>query len=129
MARGRPFGTEQFTEEILLEAVPGSKGIIGHVASRVGCKRLTVTKALKKYPRFRAAFSDEREAYVDELEGELAKRVEKGDLTSIIFGLKCLGKKRGYVERETVGVVGDMSFTFRWEGEGKKGGNVNNGPV
>lgn len=117
-----------FTEEDLLDAIPGSKGIIGHVASRLDCGRSVVNRAIKKYPKFKKALLEEREAFVDEMEGELAKKVGKGDLTSIIFGLKCLGKKRGYEERTKVGVEGDMSFTFRWEGEGKKGGNIN-GPV
>lgn len=128
MSKGKG-GGPVFTEDALIDGIPGSRGIYGDIARRVGCGRSVIDVGMKKYPRFRKAVLAEREEFIDEMEGELVKKVEKGDLTSIIFGLKCLGKKRGYVEREKIGIEGDMSFTFRWEGEGKKGGNVNNGPV
>ena len=87
-----------FTEEALLEAVPGSKGIIGHIAKRLGCEQGTVNRAIKRYPKFKKALSDEREVFIDELEGQLAKNAMRDDAigsASVMFGLKCLGKKRG----------------------------------
>ncbi len=46
-----------------------------------------------------------REALLDLAESQLYKKIEEGDLTSIIFALKTIGKRRGYIERYEKGKV------------------------
>ena len=44
---------EEFGEEKLIAAVPGSFGILETIASKLGCNRRTIQRALKKYPKFK----------------------------------------------------------------------------
>jgi hypothetical protein len=49
-----------------------------------------------------------REEVLDLAEGKLVAAVEAGDMTSVYFLLRTLGRKRGYSERaEVVGSGGD----------------------
>ena len=52
------------------------------------------------------AFADEvdnqREGSIDFAESKLMQAIKKGNLTAIIFYLKTIGKKRGYIETQEI---------------------------
>ena len=50
-----------------------------------------------KEPKIREAIDNARGLLVDEAEAALAKLVEAGDMTAVVFTLKTIGKGRGYV--------------------------------
>ena len=54
--------------------------------------------AWMKNPIFAEAIESEKEGLIDFVEHMLIKNINKGDTTAIIFFLKTIGKKRGYVE-------------------------------
>jgi hypothetical protein len=116
------------SEAEFIEAVPGSYGILTNIAKRIGCDQHTVLTAKKRYSAFRKALIVEELALKDLGEGQLIENLKKGDIVTCIFFNKTKNRDRGYEEKARVGIQGDMSFTFKWEGEGggkgKKGGSA-----
>jgi len=72
----------------------------------IACKSLDISRqAFYKWKNTDSTFVKELEeiepgeVFVDFCENALAKKIESGDTTAIIFALKTQGKKRGYIER------------------------------
>lgn len=85
-----------------IEAVEGSDGNIGVIASRLGCTRRHVYNLRDKYVTVAEAIEEEREAFKDEVESIISQKIRDGDNTMIIFYAKTQMKERGYVERQEV---------------------------
>jgi hypothetical protein len=98
---------EKYTAEELIRAAHEGRGLKAPMARILGCSYNTVTNYQRRYASVARAMHEEREKFKDYLEHALHKRVEAGDTTAIIFGLKTLCKDRGYVE--TVEVEGSHS--------------------
>ena len=54
------------------------------------------------YPEYQAGCESVTNTMLDIAESQLFKHIRSGNLTAIIFYLKCLGKPRGYVDRVLV---------------------------
>lgn len=80
----------------------------------IACKNCNITrKTFYDWKKNDEKFAEEIEyirnnELVDFLENALFQRVQEGDTTAIIFGLKTLGKERGYVERKENVVSGNV---------------------
>jgi hypothetical protein len=99
-----------------IAAAQGSKGFITTIAKNLDCSRTHVYNLIEKYPSFRQAIVDERESLKDFAEGALLKEINGGNITAIIFYLKCQGKDRGYVERtEITGKDGGPLIVVNWD--------------
>ena len=97
-------GAARIKVDDAVKAIEGADGILSHAATVLGCARSTLYAMRDKHPAVAQAIEEARASTVDELESLLMQRARGGDTTAIIFGLKTLGKARGYVERtETVG--------------------------
>lgn len=95
--------TQHRTADDYVKAIIANRGIISYAADDLGVTPASVYGAIKRYPSVAQALEESRERFVDTAERALLHQVEDGDTTAIIFLLKTLGKKRGYVERsETV---------------------------
>jgi len=92
----------QYKAREIVEALRLSRGLVSQAAERLGCDRGTIYNAIKRYETVRRALDDAREAMLDRTESKLFENIEQGDNTAIIFYLKCIGKRRGYVERQEV---------------------------
>lgn len=57
---------------------------------------------------FAAAIDNVTDFCIDKVEDALMGQIEKGDTTAIIFYLKTIGKKRGYVERSEQHITGQI---------------------
>lgn len=57
---------------------------------------------MQKFPELKAIANEAIESTLDLGEAELIKAMKKGNLTAIIFYLKCKGKHRGYIERQEI---------------------------
>jgi hypothetical protein len=93
---------EQHTVEEVIRAVRAAHGLKAPTARVLGVAYNTIVRYERKYPTVAQAIREEREKFKDFLEHAFQLRVERGDTTAIIFGLKTLCKDRGYVERVEV---------------------------
>lgn len=89
------------TEQSMIKAIEESYGIITLIAKRLKIHRSAVYNNIKKYG-LNELIELERERLVDFAESKLIENIKKGKETSIIFALKTIGKKRGYVERQEI---------------------------
>ena len=65
--------------------------------------RSSISGRMKKNPKLKEAAGRGVEKLLDLGEVKLFEAVQKGNMTAIIFLLKCRGKKRGYIEKLTIG--------------------------
>jgi len=95
--RGR---TERFSVAQVAEALKESRGLRTLAAARLKCSPSTITRYTDKYPELKAQIDEAEAITTDYTEAKLFEQIESGNLTAIIFYLKCKGKARGYVERQ-----------------------------
>ena len=91
-----------YKEEDILEALKASRGIVSAAARRLGMNRRQLTRRLKSSEKLRETRDDAHAEFCDLAESKLVENVEAGNVPSVLFALKCLGKDRGYVERSEV---------------------------
>jgi hypothetical protein len=111
-------------ENEYVQAINEASGLITVAARRLGCSRQAIYDAAKKYNSVAEAIQDNREKIIDLAEGKLYAKINEGDITSIIFLLKTLGKKRGYIERQEVDATitqGRFVLDLVDENDGSKG--------
>jgi hypothetical protein len=94
-----------FTAAQVIEAIRESRGFVSTISKRLGCERTYVYRLIEKYPTAKEALENEREGNKDFAEGKLMQQIDAGNITAIIFYLKCQGKDRGYIERQEVSVL------------------------
>ena len=92
----------QYTAKQFIEAIPGTGGIIGTIAQRVGCKWHTAKKYIDEMPTVRAVYDDECEIMLDVAESAVVMSVKGGDTRDAKWYLQMKGKQRGYVDRQEV---------------------------
>lgn len=85
---------------VFLEAFEATGSIV-RACERMEIARRTYYNWLKD-PDFSSRVNEIRESLIDLAESGLMELVKGGNVTAIIFMLKCLGKSRGYVERQEV---------------------------
>jgi len=90
------------TDQQIIEALRGSMGIVTQAAYKLRMQRTYLHKRIRDSTGLKAALDDIREENLDLAESKLFEMIQKGDKIAIIFFLKCLGKSRGYVERQEV---------------------------
>jgi len=109
------------------------KGVLKSVATSFDVDRVTVYDWCKKYPEYQKAVEDSREVFLDVAETNLqtlvqgiaeyeeidGKKIFKGwrvppSESAIIFVLRTLGKKRGYVEKleQDINATGNVVLNF-----------------
>jgi len=83
----------------MLEALEKSLGVVTTAAQKVGISRRQHYNWLKSDPAYCEAVAEINNISLDLAESKLFTAVNNGELSAIIFFLKCKGKKRGYIER------------------------------
>lgn len=107
-----------------LEVFPKKAGIVTAACQAVGISRTQFYAWLKEDRVFAAAIEDINEQLIDYSESQLMSKIQAGNMTAIIFHLKCKGKKRGWVERQEVTGLGGGPVTFRVVYEEDKSGEA-----
>jgi hypothetical protein len=104
MSGGSARQTEAMGERkaAFLEAFPKKAGIVTAACSATGISRAQYYSWLQSDKAFAAAIDDINEQLIDYSESQLMSKIQAGNMTAIIFHLKCKGKKRGWVERQEV---------------------------
>jgi len=94
----------------MIDALVISHGIVFDACMMVGISRQCHYSYYKNDEYYRELVDGIKEVALDFVEGKLMDNIEKGYEASIIFYLKCIGKKRGYIE--TREIVKDIHFRF-----------------
>jgi len=90
----------------IITAIENSYGNITVISQRLNCSRVWVYELLKKF-KLESAIDDEREKIIDLAENKLINKIKDGDSSMIGLVLKTLGKHRGYVEKQEIGLTGE----------------------
>lgn len=94
--------TPTYSDEIIIAALKKQAGIVSMAAAAIGCERTTIWRRLKTSKVVADAHVEIQEVNLDRAEGKLAKAINDGNLTAVIFYLKTKGRNRGYSERVDV---------------------------
>jgi hypothetical protein len=95
------------TKQLWLEAFIKCGGNITRACQKANVGRSTVYLWQEADPEIKQAISDVRESWLDLAEEKLVKNIKAGREISLIFFLKCQGKKRGYIDRPIGGADED----------------------
>jgi|GEM_PF-3101441 len=86
-------------KKAMLAALERHLGIVTHAARDVGIDRNTHYLWMNDDPEYKLAAESINDAVLDFGETALFNNVKSGKEASIIFLLKCRGRKRGYIEK------------------------------
>jgi hypothetical protein len=87
-------------------------GNVAAIARALGFSRTAVKNCVNKSPVLKEAIDQARQGMLDNVESSLYHEVLAGNVTAMIFWLKCQGKERGWVERQEIaGADGAPLFT------------------
>jgi hypothetical protein len=89
-------------KQTFLEIYQKKGGIIYLACEAANVGRTTYFAWMKRDPQFAAAVKELDDYLLDFTESKLMEKIQSGNLTAMIFYLKCKGKKRGWVERQEV---------------------------
>jgi len=94
----------------MIDALVISHGIVFDACMMVGISRPCHYSYYKNDEYYRELVDGIKEVALDFVEGKLMDNINKGYEASIIFYLKCIGKKRGYIE--TREIIKDIHLRF-----------------
>ena len=94
-SRGRK--TTLKVEEVALQ-IGKTKGNIYWSAKSLGVSRSALLAFISRHPRLGEMLRDEREGMVDIAESSIQSKIAEGEGWAVIWCLKTLGAKRGWVE-------------------------------
>ena len=84
-----------------IEIYPKTLCNISKTCKQVGISRTTFYKWYDDDTDFEKEVDNAKEGLIDNLETEIYQQIfEKHNIVATIFALKCLGKKRGWMENE-----------------------------
>lgn len=86
----------KFTAQQLIDAMPGSGGIIANIARYIGGDWNTVKKYIETMPTVKAAYDAEVESLLDLAESNIVQSLKLGDISTSKWYLSQKAKKRGY---------------------------------
>jgi hypothetical protein len=89
---------EKHPPDTVIAAIRQHHGLLAPTAKMLGYDRAALYQYVKRH-ELQWVIDEARESSLDWAENALWEQIEQGNLTAIIFFLKCLGKSRGYVER------------------------------
>ena len=80
--------------------------VINRAANMTGISMNAYYDWKENYPHFAKAMEISRDRFVDAIEGKFAELIEEGNPQAVIFGLKTIGRDRGYAEKQDVSLTG-----------------------
>lgn len=86
----------------MIKAMVKRLGVVTNACKDADIDRSTHYDWMKADDAYREAIESIAEITLDFAESKLLARIDKQDITAIIFYLKTKGKKRGYVERQEI---------------------------
>ena len=101
-----------------LEVLGKKAGNVTEACRAVNIDRKTYYNWAERDEAFKASCDAIKDSLLDFMESQLLKNIQAGKEASLIFALKCQGKKRGYIERQQVEHSGDVTATVIYGDEG-----------
>ena len=97
----------EIKKKAFLEAFKKTFGNVSASCEAVGMSRTQYYRYMKNDAEFKEEIDliEPNELILDFAENALMKRIASGDTTAIIFTLKTKGKKRGYIEKQEIGLT------------------------
>ncbi len=92
----------RFTDAQIARALIAAHGVILRASQILHMDRTALYRRLQNVPELKAIATEALERTIDLSETQLFKKIKAGNLTAIIFFLKCRAKHRGYVERQEI---------------------------
>jgi hypothetical protein len=96
--KGDSVTRERHDPETVIQAIRQHHGLLAPAAKMLGYDRTALYNYVARH-KLQWVIDECREAFLDWTENELFAQIKQGNVTAMIFALKCLGKSRGYVER------------------------------
>lgn len=90
---------ERFTQQQVADALVAAGGVQTEAAKILGCSKTTLNGYIRRYPALQDVMHQAKEEMIDLAESQLHNKIRDGNMTAIIFFLKCQAKQRGYVEK------------------------------
>ena len=87
------------------------RGNVTDVCGAVGVGRTQFYNWKKQDEVFAIAVDNIEDMNIDYVESKLLENIDKNDTIAILFYLKTKGKKRGYIERQEIGLSGNLLTT------------------
>ena len=104
--------TKPTKKELFLQGLELNLGNISEACKQANISRQTYYRWIED-ESFSEQCDNVKEGLIDLAENQLLNKIKKGDITAIIFFLKCRGKKRGYTEKQEVEIskpITDINF-------------------
>ena len=92
-------------KETFLQALKLNLGNITEACKASNTGRQTYYNWVDDDEEFKHSCKDVEESLLDLAENRLLEKIDKYDITAIIFFLKTKGKKRGYIEKQEVELI------------------------
>ena len=97
---------KRYTAAEVVAMLRETKGMVYLAAERLGCSHTTVYNYIKNYVSVKEEFEHQRGELVDIMELKLREAALSGEPWAVQFGLRTIGKHRGYVERSEQEITG-----------------------
>ncbi len=98
MTQAKRSNKRKFTKKQVFSALTACNGCKIRTAEKLGCSRTTLDAYLAAFPELREAYEEISESKIDLVEDVLYQKAASGNMSAIMFFLRNLGKRRGYVE-------------------------------
>jgi hypothetical protein len=111
----KPFKLERIGHHFITQTLADHNGKISKAADALNVSHWTLKKYIDKHTDLKQILNLTKEAEVDFVEKQLLDQIKLGNVTSMIFYLKCHGKERGWVERlKDESEIRKPSVTFKY---------------
>lgn len=101
-------------KKAMIEALEKSLGVVTMACKSVGISRETHYRWLREDENYKELCQDIEGVAIDFAESQLHKQIKEGSSAATIFYLKTKGKKRGYIETQSMQhefpTGGDITF-------------------
>lgn len=102
---GTPHGKPVVADDVVAEALAAAGGRVSEAARKLGYSKSALYERIAASETLKRAVELAREELVDEAEASLRMLIKAGDPQSVIFALRTIGKKRGYIINEAPAVT------------------------
>lgn len=99
----------------VIQALHSAGGFVSQAAKMLKITPKTLYNYINKDNDIKEELELIREGTLDFTEAKLLENIKNGDITAIIFKLKCHGKNRGYIDKQVIdNNIKTETITINW---------------